>query len=516
MHATPRHARAFRITPFLLPALGLPLGGIGPAAGDVAAQDPLTGFDAYVAEAVKAWDVPGLSVAVVKDGAVVFEKGYGVLTLGRPGGVDAHTLFAIGSTTKAMTAASIGMLVDEGKLAWDDPVIDHLPWFRLHDPWLTREVTVRDLLTHRAGLGNVDFLWYEQDADTREVLEKLRLVEPAYSLRGGFVYQNLMYAAAGAVVEAVSGIPWARFVETRIFAPLGMSRSVTTLAAAERMENVASPHEEVDGELAVIANASVDPVAAAGSVWSSAHDMARWLAFLLRGCETEAGEALLEPRTCGELFQPQAIVRTSPYPTARLTNPHWITYGLGWFQQDYEGRKLDFHTGSIDGMVAIAGLVRDEGVGVYVLANRDHAELRHALMLRVVDLYDADPPRDWSAELHSLYGEMAARADSQRAAAAARRVEGTRPTLPPERYAGTYIHPLRGTLRVEATGEGGLRVTYGRLTGPLEHWNYDTFRARWDAAWRGTQLVTFRLDARGAVEALEASGAEFRRVEQEG
>ncbi|HEX9710170.1 MAG TPA: DUF3471 domain-containing protein, partial [Candidatus Thermoplasmatota archaeon] len=179
-------------------------------------------------------------------------------------------------------------------------------------------------------------------------------------------------------------------------------------------------------------------------------------------------------------------------------------------------RKLDFHTGSIDGMVAIAGLVRDEGVGVYVLANRDHAELRHALMLRVVDLYDADPPRDWSAELHSLYGEMAARADSQRAAAAARRVEGTRPTLPPERYAGTYIHPLRGTLRVEATGEGGLRVTYGRLTGPLEHWNYDTFRARWDAAWRGTQLVTFRLDARGAVEALEASGAEFRRVEQEG
>ncbi|MGH7506756.1 MAG: serine hydrolase domain-containing protein, partial [Longimicrobiales bacterium] len=285
-------------------------------ASATAQEDALAGFDSYVADAVRAWNVPGLAVAVVKDGHTVFAHGYGTRSLTDGGEVDAETLFAIGSTTKAMTAAAIGMLVDAGKVEWDDPVISHLPSFRLADPYLTREVTVRDLLTHRAGLGNADFLWYEQDATTDDIIARLRLVEPAYSLRSGFIYQNIMYAVAGELIEALSGMPWTDFIRARIFEPLEMTETVPLLAETRGHANVARPHDSISGELRVIENASVDAIPAAGAVWSSVDDMSRWLAFLLRDCTTASSEALLEPDTCAELFEPQTVVGDGFYPTA--------------------------------------------------------------------------------------------------------------------------------------------------------------------------------------------------------
>ena len=489
---------------------------------------PLAGFDAFVTKAVRDWQTPGLAVAVVKDGAVVFSKGYGVRELGKPETVDTHTLFAIGSTTKAMTAALVGMLVDEKKLAWDDPVVKHLPWFRVKDPYLTHAITVRDLLTHRAGLGNADYLWYGQTTPAREILERVALLEPAYSLRSSFIYQNVMYAAAGAVIEAASGRPWAEMMRTRIFKPLGMTETIATAATLASRPNVAMPHDRIDGELRVIGNASVDGVAPAGSVWSSVHDMAKWMQMLLDG--GKAGDrVLLKPETVAELFEPQTMVTPQAfYPTARLTKPHWTTYALGWFQQDYRGRAVDFHTGSIDGMVAIHGLIRDDRLGVYVLANRDHAELRHALMLNVFDRFPpslagasfgetgaraSGPDRDWSAELLALYGGLQKEADERQRKQESRRVTGTSPTLPLARYAGTYSDPLYGDVVVTLDGDR-LRARYGTAyDGALEHWNFDTFRARWDARWRGTALVTFALDAAGQVARIEAMGARFARRE---
>ncbi len=470
------------------------------------------GFDAYVREAVEAWEAVGLAIAVVKDGDVLFERGYGLLELGRPERVDEHTRFAIGSTTKAMTAATLALLVDDGKVGWDDPVSEHLPEFRLHDPYVTREVTVRDLLTHRAGLGNADFLWYAQEYDADEILRRLRHVEPAYSLRSGFVYQNLMYLAAGAVVEAVSGMPWHELLQRRLLDPLGMTETIPLASRTAGQPNVASPHDEVEGEVRVIENASVDAVAPAGSVWSSVHDMAKWLRFLLAGGVADDGTRILKEATVDELFTPQVVLRAASfYPTVRLTRPSWMTYGLGWFQHDYRGRKVDFHTGSIDGMVAIAGLLRDRGLGVYVLANRDHVEVRHALMYRVFDLFDPHgEPRDWSADLDSLYDGLAEAGRRAREAAEARRVEGTSPSRPLDAYAGTYVHRLLGDVVVTHEGDA-LRLRFGRLGGGLEHWHYDTFRLRWDAAWRGTAAVTFRLDAAGRVSGLDVAGAEFER-----
>jgi CubicO group peptidase (beta-lactamase class C family) len=477
---------------------------------------PLAGFDDYVAQSVRDWKTTGLAVAVVKDGQIVFAKGYGVRRLGSPEPIDDRTLFAVGSTTKAMTAAAIGMLVDEGKVAWDDPVIKHLPWFALKDPYMTREIRVRDLLIHRAGVPNTDFLWYEQPLSAREIIGRLRDVELETSPRTHFTYQNVMYAVAGEVVAAACGMPWAEFVRTRIFAPLGMSGTIATAATLAEQPNVATPHYEIDGTVQVIRNASVDGVAPAGSVWSSVRDMAPWLNMLLaRGTVGgSAGKRLLSEKVVAELFTPQPMVGPDAfYPTARLTTPHWTTYGLGWFQADYGGEKVDFHTGSIDGMVAIAGLIRDRHLGVFVLANLDHAELRHALMYRVFDAYLGRPARDWSADMRVLYAGLAKEAEARRAKVEAGRIMGTKPSLTLDRYAGTYTHPLYGSLNVTVR-DGRLHAQFGTgFVGPLEHWHYDTFKATWEARWRGTSLATFSLDAGGKVSGLASDQGRFTRVE---
>ena len=470
-------------------------------------------FHDYVEQAAADWKATGLAVAVVRGGELLFARGYGVAELGRPEPVDADTLFAIGSTTKAMTAAALGILVDEGRLAWDDPVRRHIPEFEVKDPWVSREMTVRDLLTHRGGLPNTDLFWYGQDTDIAEMLDRLRHVEPAYSMRSGFVYQNVMYATAGEVVRRVSGMPWRDFVDSRIFDRLGMERTVPVLALTRGRGNVASPHHIVDGETVVIENAPVDSVAAAGSVWSSVREMSLWLRMLLASGVAADGTRILSEEVVEEMFRPQALVeRAGFYPTQRLTEPKWVTYGLGWFQQDYDGHAVDFHTGSIDGMVAIAGLIRDEGIAVHVLGNRDHVEVRHALMLRAFDALLGSPFRDWSAELLELYDGLAEQQADAREALLASRVEGTRPSLDPAAYAGTYEQELGGRIVVRA-GEGGLRLDYGPgLRGPLSHWSHDTFEVRWDARWRGEALVSFRLDAGGEPAALRIGDTEFLRA----
>ncbi len=487
---------------------------LGTAAA-AAAQTPdpkVAAFDAYTAQAVKDWGAVGLAVAVVKDGKTVFAKGYGLRELGKLETADANTLFAIGSTTKAMTAAAIGMLVDEGKVRWDDPVTKYLPGFELGDPYVTREVTVRDLLTHRAGLANGDVLWYRNDNASAEVLRRARFIPMAYSFRSGFIYQNIMYATAGAVVAAASGMSWERFIETRIFGPLGMTGTVATLAGTAGKPNVASPHFRIGGVPRVISNAAVDPVAPAGSIWSSVTDMAKWAGFMIDSGRVD-GRPLLQPATWAELFKPQTMVPNSEfYPSQRLTKPHWKTYGMGWFQQDYRGQMVQFHTGSIDGMVAIIGLIPEQRLGVYVLANLDHVEARHALMYRAFDTWLGVPERDWSTELLGLYRELNAQSDSARAQEERQRITGTKPSLPLGAYTGTYADSLIGRIEItEDHGVLGLRQS-SQIHATLEHWHLDTFRAHWDNLWQGTALVTFEIGAGGTVEALRFEGTRLVRL----
>ena len=484
---------------------------LAPVAATAQTDARVRELDAYVARAVRDWQAPGLAIAVVKDGRLVFAKGYGVLELGKTAAVDTQTLFAIGSTTKAMTTMALAMLVDEGKVRWDDPVTTYLPSFQLADPYLTHEVTVRDLITHRAGLPNADFLWAWNDNSSDEIVRKLRYVEPAYSLRSSFIYQNIMFAVAGQVVAAASGMSWADFLRARIFRPLGMTRTVASLAEASRANNVAAPHDYVNDTIRVIENRAVDPVASAGAIWSSIADMSKWMRFVLDSGRVD-GNALVQTRTFMELVRPQVMVPESGfYPTARLTRPHWQTYALGWFQQDYNGRKVDFHTGSIDGMVAIIGLILDERLGVYVLSNRDHVEARHALMLKTFDLFTNAPPRDWSAELLTLYGGLRAQGIAARKKFEAERVLNTKPSLALEKYAGTYSDSLHGA-RLITMENGKLRMRYSATYGAtLEHWQYDTFLARPDQRWVDPDVVTFVI-GNGVPLRLEIDGVAFTRV----
>ena len=474
--------------------------------------DPrIADLDAYVTRATREWNAPGLAIAVVKDGKIVFEKGYGVREIGKSGVIDTATIFPIASTTKAMTAAALAMLVDEGKVKWDDPVTKYIPSLQLYDPYVTRELTVRDLLTHRAGVGNSDFLWYLTDLPHAEIIKRLRLVKPDYSLRSSFAYQNVMYSLAGDVIAAASGVPWEQFVSTRIFQPIGMTRTFPTFREAKAQSNMASPHWRSGDTLTVIDQAPIDAISAAGGVWSDIADMAKWTRFLLDSGKI-GSTRYIKPSTFAELFAPQASVPPDEfYPSARLTHAHWMTYGFGWFQQDYRGRMVNFHTGSIDGSVAIIGLIPEERLGVYVLANADHVEVRHALMLRVFDLFLGEPIRDWSAELQKVYAARTAGRDSSRRAEEAKRVRGTKPSLALEKYVGVYSDSLAGKLELTWVG-GRLRArTSSMLAGNVEHWQYDTFRIRWDRVAAGSDFMTFTIGEGGVPALVQFAGFTFRR-----
>ncbi|MGQ0649153.1 MAG: serine hydrolase [Gemmatimonadaceae bacterium] len=482
-------------------------------ASPLAAQKPdLAAFDAYVARGVRDWEVPGLAVAIVKDDSVVFAKGYGVRQLGTNALVDAHTLFAIGSTTKAMTALSVLMLQEENKVRLGDAVQRYIPSLQLYDPVMTRELTVRDLLTHHTGLPGADLLWSGGNYSTGEIIRRLRWLKPAGSFRSVYNYQNVQYAMAGEVIRAASGLPWPDFVTKRIFEPLGMRETVALLSMTRGRPNVAVPHLRIDDTVRVIDNRPVDPVAAAGSVWSSVSDMGRWMRFVLDSGRA-GGRRLIAPPTFVDWLSPQIVVPAgSFYPTTRLTRPHQINYALGWFLHDYRGLSVAMHTGSIDGMIAIIGLVPDERLGVFVLANLDHAELRHALMYRVLDMYTNGPPRDWSADVRTLYDGLETQARQAEAQVNQSRKTDTRPSLELARYAGTYVDSLYGAVDV-VHDKGRLRASFGSgFTGWLEHWHYDTFVARWEDRRAGTSTLTFTLDARGAATAAALFGTRFERT----
>lgn len=474
--------------------------------------DPVALLDSYASEIIPAWEVPGLALAVVSGGELVLAKGYGVTELGASTAVDANTLFAIASTTKAMTVALLGTQVDAGELAWDDRVSLHLPGFELADPFVTREVTIRDLLTHRTGLAYAEGLWYGSDRTRSEILERVALIPSAYSLRDGFIYQNIMYLAAGQLSAQVAGVSWEQLIDERLFGPLDMPRSTPTTSAAQLISNVARPHDRVGGEILVIENEIGDALAPAGAVWSSVQEMSHWMRMLLAGGEW-SGERVLSEASVAEMFAPQTVIRGGgAYPYLHMLEPHWNTYGLGWFQLDYNGRAVSFHTGSIDGMSAIVGLVPDEGLGIVVLANLDHAELRHALLWKTLDLFAGElEGRDWSAELLPFYAERASEQEQERKQRDAARQPGTEPSLALKEFVGSYRNELSIDARVSLQG-AELRLVLGpRLAGKLEHWHHDTFLLRFDRRWQGDRLISFRLDDAGEVASLESSGAVFAR-----
>ena len=467
-------------------------------------------FDLYVENARKQWNVPGLAVAVVKDGQVIFKKGYGVRELGKTDAINTETLFACASTTKAMTAACMGILVDEGKVKWDDAVVNYLPELLLYDPAATREIKIRDLFVHDTGVGNADFLWGFMDIPSDEVIRKMRDVKPSYSIRSSFIYQNIFYLAAGKVIEKISGKPWDQFLRDRIFQPLQMTSTVPFLKEA-KSPNKTQAHFKIEEKITVIEHTSADSIGPAGSVWSNVDDMSKWMVCMLDSSKYSGGR-LLSKKTWAEMFKPQVLVPPNEfYPTQQLTKPNWTTYGLGWFQHDYKGKKINFHTGSLAGAVAIHAQLPDDKLGIYVFANYDHAEVRHALVYKTFDLFALGGSQDWSTDFKNLYDKIRVTSEKVEKDFEANRVLNTKSTLSIESYAGKYTSPLYGFVEITVNGSQLTVNANNFVKATLEHWHYDTYRGWFEKKWYGKTNATFILGADGKISAVNFEGIEFKK-----
>lgn len=487
-----------------------------------AQQAPLQGFDDYVNRALSDWEVPGVAIAIVKDDQIVLAKGYGVRKLGDPAPVTERTLFAIGSSSKAFTAAALALLVDEGKIKWDDPVVKHLPGFQLYDPYVTRELTVRDLLCHRTGLERGDALWYGTSYDRGEVLRRIRYLKPSWSFRSTYGYQNIMFLTAGQIIPAVTGLSWDDFIKQRIFTPLGMSSTVTSTLPLRNADNVATPHAKLDGKVVPIPWRNLDNMAPAGSINSSAIEMAQWVRLHLKeGKHTD--QQLISSRAMHEMHTAQTVMRLekwleSPSPVNHTMVPgtHLMAYGLGWFLQDYRGRKVSHHGGSIDGMRAMVGMIPEERLGVVILTNLHNSSLMVPLMFKVFDSYLGAQPRDWGAEILAGVRSLEEKARAAQKKIEEGRVKGTTPTLTLEKYVGVYQNEMYGEARVSLDNSNlSLRMLGDTIA--LDHWNYDSFLATSQERIRGKNFVVFVLDAQGKVDELKVqSFVSFKRVPEKG
>lgn len=479
----------------------LTLCALVPTSPALAQEAPLKEFDEYVNKALKEWDVPGVAIAVVKNDKVVLARGYGVRKLGDPTPVDEKTLFAIGSSSKAFTAAAIAMLVDEGKLKWDDPATKYLPGFQLYDPYVTREMTVRDLLCHRSGLDRGDFIWYATPYDRDEIWRRIRYVKPSSSFRSKFGYQNIMYLTAGQVVARISGKSWDDFISERILNPLGMTSSNTTIRAFSGQSNVSTPHAKVEEKVQTIPWRNIDNIAPAGSINSNVADMAQWVRLQLAEGSYN-GKQLISSGGIKEMQEPQTIIPADPQWSLFMPDTHFRTYGLGWMLHDYKGKKVVQHGGAIDGMSAMVGMIPEEKLGVVILSNLSGQLVPTALMFRIFDAYLGAPSRDWSAEMLKGIKKLEEQGKAAEKKREESRVKGTQPSLALEKYAGTYNDEAFGDAKI-ILENGKLVLRTPGFVADLEHWHYDTFRATFrEAALGGKTLATFTLNSDGKTDAL--------------
>ncbi len=474
-------------------------------------------LDEYIEKTRTEWHAPAVGVAVVRNDSVVFAKGYGVLEFGKPAKADENTIFAIGSSSKAFTTASLAMLVDAGKLGWDERAAPLLPGWELADPWVTREITIKDLVTHRVGLDRADRIWGATDFSRDEILyRRQRNIGRMDSFRYKFGYNNHMFLAAGRVIENLSGMTWDDFVRTRIFEPLGMKRATTSTKPLASMTNVATPHGWIRDSTIPIPWHNLDNMGPAGSINASAREMAEWLRLQL-GNGVYNGRRLISETAIKEMHSPQTVIpidrwysSMSPVNHQMVPGTHFFMYGMGWFLQDYKGRYIVHHGGSIDGMRALVALVPEDKVGIVILTNQNPSNVDEAIMFKFLDLEFGGATRDWSRVMLDSMTAVRKRAEAGQKTVEAARKLGTNPSLSIAQYAGTYSDAAYSDA-VISEQSGKLTIQFGTTSGSLEHWHFDTFRINWNTPGRDWQLATFKLNAAGKVVSFSTPGFELVR-----
>lgn len=486
---------------------------VSPAAtADAALPAQLQDFGAYVDSARKTFEVPGIAVAIVKDGKVVMEQGFGVREVGKPEQVDAHTLFAIASNTKAFTAASLQMLAEQGKLKMDDRVTDHLPWFQMSDPYVTHEMRIRDLLAHRSGLGlgAGDLLyWPPTSYTTKEVVERLRNVPLATSFRSAYAYDNILFAVATLVIENVSGQSYADFLRNNIFKPVGMDETLVDMTYLKPGMDVAVGHAKFDfKDIKPVPPMAWSNNPGAGGIYSSVHDLAKWMNVQLAGGALPSGDGK-EQRLFKQSSQDQMWSMLTPMkvskpsvPELESLKPNFAGYGEGWFLSDYHGQRLVWHTGGWPGMVSRVTLVPELHLGVVVLTNQESGAAFNAVTYRVLDAYMSGSKTNWVAAYDKAVKKAEGNADDSWKKHEKERDKNGKPSLALAKYAGTYRDRWYGDVVV--TSEGGkLRMRFSKtaqLVGTMTPWQHDSFIVRWDdRALNADAFVTYSLDADGSI-----------------
>ena len=489
-----------------------------PAGAATAQDDPLAGLGAEIDEMVDAWSIPGVAVAVVHGDEVVFADGFGVREVGGSEPVDENTIFAVGSSSKAFTTAALAMLVDEGTLEWNDLVIDHLPTYRLTDSYITRDLRVRDLMMHNSGLTRGDRIWYGSGRTRQEVLQQVSHQPVALPLRSTFRYNNTTWIAAGEVIKAVSGQSWDDFVASRIFRPLGMARSNTTVTELDRLDNVATPHLSTpDGVSYAVPYRNIDNAGPAGSINSSALQMAQWVRLHLGRGEFE-GERIFSEEQAVDMHSPHMVIPKEGAWALIWPESHFITYGMGWFVTSYRDVAMVSHGGNIDGMTAYVGFVPQGDYGMVILANLNGANaFSSALAHRIIDRMEGGEGLPWRDMMLEAQDVLTAEAQRVREEILASRIADAPHTLPLGDYAGSYQNDMYGEI-VVTESEGTLRAAFGAdFEGALEHWHYDTFRSNWDDIAAEGEFFRFELGTDGKVAALHAEiegSVAFRRQDE--
>jgi CubicO group peptidase (beta-lactamase class C family) len=460
-------------------------------------EQRLAGFDAFVTERLKEWKVPGVALSVVKDGKVIYARGFGLRDVENNQPVSADTLFAIGSCSKAFTATSLGILVSEGKLEWDKAVISYLPDFRMQDDYVTMHMTPRDLVTHRSGLPRHDLLWYGSSFTRKEMFDRLRYLEPSRGFRAQYQYQNLMFMTAGYLLEKITGQTWERFIQQRYFEPLGMKTSNVSVTASQKAADFAKPYNEEKDVVKLVPFRNIDAIGPAGSINSSVNEMANWvLANLQKGKlgdkQVIPEAALREPHT------PQIISSG----TMQFDEVSFGAYGMGWGVNMYRGHLRLSHGGGIDGFSALVSMLPRKNMGMVILTNLGGTPLPGILSNELYDrLLDLEPI-DWNKRIRDERDRNRAAQEKQRSQPDSNRKPNTKPTLALGDYAGKFEHAGYGVLTIALEGDA-LKAAINGISAPLRHYHYDIFEIAEGQLER--QKVTFQMNQRGEIERLSVA-----------
>ncbi|WP_281615079.1 serine hydrolase [Flammeovirga sp. SubArs3] len=462
-------------------------------------------LDKYCQSIIASWEVPSMTVGIVKDGELIFSKGYGTKEEGGKEIPNKNTLYAIASISKGFTATMIGQLVDEGKLHWDDKIVDYIPYFAVYDPYISQLITVKDILSHRVGLGTFsgDIMWYQSDYTSKEIIERIKYVDQSFELRDGFGYSNLMFITAGELIKTVTGKSWGENVQERILDPLGMDRTIYSLKELDKKGNYATPHMLIDNTVnKPIEWTSWEEIAATGGLISSVEDLSKWLTFNMNnGIIGE--DTLMTASTRNTIWKLQNVY-TSDLTKAKV-NTHFSGYGLGWGIKDYHGKMRVSHSGGYDGMITMVTMIPDENLGVIVLTNGLKSPISAASNYAVDLFMGLDDIPDYSSK-YLQYSNDRYKNDHRVKDIENSRVEGTKPTLKLTSYEGVYHSDLNGDITVKLK-DGNLTIEFehqNMLNAKLTHWNYDTFKMEWyrQSPWFTLGTVKFDTDNQNKIIGL--------------